>query len=93
MTVTRIRPWPARFGVRNLGWRSLFGLLRAGSRRLAEERFDAVFFSTTQFICLPLGRWWKFRFGVPFAITTPSLHERHAYLKSSSSRKNSRAGV
>ncbi len=57
-----------RLGIGNLGWRALPALAREGSRLLREERFDLVYFSTTQFICLPLGRRWLRRFGVPFVV-------------------------
>lgn len=57
-----------RFGVGNLGWRALPWLWREGSRLLARGKFDLVYFSTTQFACLPLGRWWRWRFGIPYVI-------------------------
>lgn len=57
-----------RFGVGNLGWRALPWLWREGSRLLASGRYDLVYFSTTQFACVPLGRWWRRRYGVPYVI-------------------------
>ncbi|MDO8541013.1 MAG: glycosyltransferase [Opitutaceae bacterium] len=57
-----------RFGVGNLGWRCLPWLAREGSHLLRSERFDLVYFSTTQFACLPLGRSWRRRFGIPYVI-------------------------
>jgi glycosyltransferase involved in cell wall biosynthesis len=70
--VTRVKPLPlpatSWAGLRNLGWRSLLALARAGNRLLAPGGFDLVFFSTTQFACLPLGRYWLARYGVPFVI-------------------------
>jgi len=70
--VIRLRPlavrWTRRLGVSTIGLRILPALWRAGSRLLAAEKFDAVFFSTTQFITMPLGRIWLARFGVPYFI-------------------------
>lgn len=57
-----------RIGVGNLGWRCLPWLWREGSRLLRDGGFDVVYFSTTQFACVPLGRWWRQRFGTPYVI-------------------------
>lgn len=62
------RRWTGRLGVHNLGWRALVPLHRAACRLLRAERFDVVYFSTTQFITLPLGRLWRRRFGIPYVI-------------------------
>jgi hypothetical protein len=35
---------------------------------LEKHRFDLVYFSTTQFACLPLGRLWHRRWAVPFVV-------------------------
>jgi hypothetical protein len=37
-------------------------------RLLQQEHFDLIFFSTTQFAILPLGRLWKKKFGIPYVI-------------------------
>lgn len=70
--VTRVQPLPLSAtswaGLRNLGWRSVLALARAGSALLARNAFDLVFFSTTQFACLPLGRYWLRRHGVPYIV-------------------------
>ena len=70
--VTRVRAISARltswFGLRNLGWRAWIALFRAGSRLLRTTPFDVIYFSTTQFICLPMGRIWRSRYGVPYVI-------------------------
>lgn len=62
------RRWTARFGVNNLGLRIALPLYRAGRRLLRKERFDVVYFSTTQFATLPLGRLWRAEFGAPYVI-------------------------
>lgn len=60
--------WARWFGIGNLGLRAWWSLLRAGAKILREEQIDLVFFSNTQFITFTLGRIWRRRFGVPFAI-------------------------
>lgn len=62
------RRWTRWLGVGNLGWRAVLPLYRAGTRLLQRERFDVLYFSTTQFIVCPLGRIWSERFGVPFVL-------------------------
>lgn len=56
------------FGFGSLWWRCGGALRRAGERLLAQERFDLVFFSTTQFDAFKLGPRWRRRFGVPFLL-------------------------
>ena len=74
------RRWTGPLGVNNLGWRVLPFLALAGSRLLRRERFDAVYFSTTQFIVCPLGRLWRAWFGVPFVLDLqdPWLNDYYA---------------
>jgi len=70
--VVQVRAWPLRWarllGVGNLGLRAWFPLLVEGNRLLRREKFDLVFFSTTQFITFILGPYWRRRFAVPFVI-------------------------
>lgn len=60
--------WTRRLGVGNLWWRCGPALRRAGRRLLARERFDLVFFSTTQFAAFQLGPEWRRRHGVPYVL-------------------------
>ena len=62
------RRWTGWFGVGNVALRSLPFLFLAGSRLLRARRYDVVYFSTTMFIVLPLGRLWKMLHGVPYVI-------------------------
>lgn len=55
-------------GIGNLGLRAWWQLFFTGSRLLRDGRFDLVFFSTTQFAVLPLGRLWRRRFGIPYVV-------------------------
>lgn len=60
--------WTRYLGIGNLGLRSWFSLLWHGTRLLRREKFDLVFFSTTQFVTLSLGLLWRRWFRVPYAI-------------------------
>lgn len=62
------RRWTRWFGSNSLGPRLVFPLLLAGCRLLRRHRFDVVYFSTTQFAVLPLGRVWRSLFGAPYVI-------------------------
>lgn len=55
-------------GLGSLGWRALPYLHSAGSRLLSREKFDLVFFSTTQFPVMALGPAWRRRFGVRYVL-------------------------
>jgi hypothetical protein len=68
--VIEVAAWSARWtgliGVRNTGLRCWLPMLFAGLRLLRAERFDLVFFSTTQFFTFTLGRIWRRLRGVPY---------------------------
>jgi hypothetical protein len=70
--VVRVRGIPPRatrwIGVGSLWLRCGSALRAAGERLLQGEKFDLVFFSTTQFDAFVLGPLWKARFGVPYVI-------------------------
>lgn len=62
------RRWTSWFGVNNVALRSLPFLFLAGCRLLGRRRYDVIYFSTTMFLTLPLGRLWKFIGGAPYVI-------------------------
>ncbi|HEY9155297.1 MAG TPA: hypothetical protein VIM69_09210 [Opitutaceae bacterium] len=57
-----------RVGLGNLGWRAWWSIAWTGARLIREHHIDLVFFSTTQFALLPLGRIWKAVSGIPFVV-------------------------
>ncbi len=73
--------WTRRFGLGNLALRSLHTLWKAGSRLLARQRFDLVYFSTTAYPVVVLGRLWKRRFGVPFVVDLQDPWRSDHYLE------------
>lgn len=66
--VVRTRCLRRGLGVGNIALRALPYLWREGTRLVREWRPDVVYFSTTQFAVVPLGRVWWRRFGVPYVI-------------------------
>jgi hypothetical protein len=55
-------------GLGSLGPRAWLHLRAAGAQLLRHERFDLVFFSTTQFLTFTLGAAWKKKFQTPFVV-------------------------
>jgi hypothetical protein len=70
--VMRVRALPVRFtrkfGLGDLGLRSLPFLYRAGAQLIRTSSFSLAYFSTTAFSAMSLGRIWKERFGLPFVV-------------------------
>ncbi|MFP5040680.1 glycosyltransferase, partial [Parasediminibacterium sp. JCM 36343] len=60
--------WTRKIGLGALALRSLFFYFFAINKLLKQKHFDLVYFSTTQFPLLVLGRYWKWRFKVPYVI-------------------------
>lgn len=64
-----VRPEATRWaGFGQLWWRCGGALTRAGEQLLRTEKFDLVFFSTTQFSAFALGPRWRSEFGVPYVL-------------------------
>jgi glycosyl transferase family 4 len=55
-------------GIGNVALRAIGHLYRAGARLIRDDAVDLVYFSTTMFASMALGRLWKRRFGVPYVI-------------------------
>jgi Glycosyl transferase 4-like domain len=55
-------------GVGDTAIRAFWPLARAGQRILRRDRVDLVFFSTSLFFSVPLGRIWRARTGTPFVV-------------------------
>lgn len=60
--------WTRLLGVGSLGLRSLGFYFRAGSRILGQKEIDLIYFSTTAFPVMILGRYWKYRYDIPYVI-------------------------
>ncbi|WP_299228499.1 glycosyltransferase [uncultured Psychroserpens sp.] len=69
-----------KLGLGNLGLRAFWQLYRKGNMLLRSENFDLVYFSTTMFACMPIGRLWKRKFNVPFIIDMQDPWRNDYYL-------------
>jgi hypothetical protein len=58
----------SKVGLRSLALRSLWYYHKKVNEILKKEKYDLIYFSTTQFPLCILGPWWKKRFGVPYVI-------------------------
>jgi hypothetical protein len=60
--------WTRKLGFSALGLRAWPFLYRTGTRLIRAQRPDLIYFSTTVFPVLAIGRFWKRKFGVPFVV-------------------------
>lgn len=74
------------FGVGNIGLRAWLPLFFAGARLLRGKRIDLVFFTNTQFATFPLGRIWRFLYGVPYVLDLQDPWRTDYYERSGSRR-------
>ncbi|WP_147243675.1 glycosyltransferase [Pedobacter miscanthi] len=62
------KKWTAQIGLGSIALRSLWFYLRFINNLLAKQKFDLIYFSTTQFPICALGPYWKRRFHIPYII-------------------------
>jgi len=60
--------WTRKIGLGNLGYRSLWQLFRNGNKLIKKNKYDLIYFSTTVFPSMVLGRVWKRKFNIPFIL-------------------------
>nr|WP_294794365.1 glycosyltransferase [uncultured Mucilaginibacter sp.] len=58
----------SKFGLGGLALRSIWFYKQKVDQLLKKEKFDLIYFSTTQFPVCILGAYWKKKFGVPYVI-------------------------
>jgi hypothetical protein len=72
ITIHKVRAFrkslTSKLGLGSLALRSIWHYQRKVDRILSENRFDLVYFSTTQFPLCVLGTYWKKKFSIPFII-------------------------
>lgn len=83
VTVHRVsawsRKWTRLLGIGSLSMRSGRQISSVAKRLLREQKFDLVFFSTTEFGLLPLGPAWLRKFGVPYVVDLQDPWVNHYY--------------
>ena len=78
--------WTRCLGVGNMGLRAWLFFLMGGTRLLRREKFDLVFFSTTQFILFTLGPIWKALAGIPYVLDIQDPWKTDYYERADSRR-------
>lgn len=69
-----------KFGLGSLSMRSFFHYKKKGNELLRSGKFDLVYFTTTAFHVMALGRYWKRKFGVPFILDIQDPWRNDFYL-------------
>lgn len=62
------KKWTSKLGLGSIALRSLWFYRQKVNELLSKQKFDLIYFSTTQFPVCILGAYWKNRFGIPYVI-------------------------
>ncbi|TCD07715.1 hypothetical protein EZ449_14375 [Pedobacter frigidisoli] len=62
------KKWTSKFGLGSIALRSLFFYKTFVNKLLKKQKYDLIFFSTTQFPVCILGAYWKKKFNIPYII-------------------------
>lgn len=62
------KKYTSKLGLGSIAIRALHFIKEQGNKLLRKEKFDLIYFSTTQFPVCVLGRYWKKKFGIPYVI-------------------------
>lgn len=62
------KSWTSEIGFGSIAYRSYYFIRKKVNYLLKEQKFDLIYFSTTQFQVCILGAYWKKRFKVPYVI-------------------------
>ena len=76
-----------KLGLGSLSLRSYFYFQKKGDELLRQRVFDLVYFSTTSFHVMALGRRWKKKFGVPFILDIQDPWRSDFYLDKPASER------
>lgn len=76
-----------KYGLGSLSMRSFFTYKKKGNELLRTGNFDLVYFTTTAFHVMALGRYWKQKFGVPFILDLQDPWRNDFYLDKPKSQR------
>lgn len=62
------KKWTSKLGLGSIALRSIWFYKSYVNRLLQKEKFDLIYFSTTQFPVCILGSYWKGKFNIPYVI-------------------------
>lgn len=82
--VHKVQAWEVtktrNFGLGSVSMRSFFHYMKKGNELLKTGDFDLVYFTTTAFHVMALGRYWKKKFKVPFVLDIQDPWRNDFYL-------------
>ena len=80
----RVKAFPVKatrkLGLGNLGYRAWWQLKKAGNKLIRENNYDLIYFSTTVFPTMTLGRIWKKKYKIPFILDMQDPWRNDFYL-------------
>ncbi len=62
------KKWTSKFGLGSLALRSMWYYRKKVNQLLQKDKYDLIYFSTTEFPICILGAYWKKKFNVPYVI-------------------------
>ncbi len=72
--------WTRKFGLGNLGYRSLWFYRNLVKKLMKKKKYDLVYFSTTAFPVMTLGPVWQKKYNIPFIIDMQDPWRNDYYL-------------
>ena len=82
--IIRVKAFPAsvtrKFGLGNLGYRAWWQLKSAGDKLIKTNHYDLIYFSTTVFPVMTLGKIWKRKYNIPFILDMQDPWRNDFYL-------------
>ncbi len=86
-----VNAWDAKksrkFGLGSLSMRSFFHFLKKGNEILKKGGYDLIYFSTTAFHVMALGRYWQKKFKIPFVVDIQDPWRNDFYLSKPKSER------
>ncbi|MES2650192.1 MAG: glycosyltransferase [Bacteroidota bacterium] len=73
------KKWTSKFGLGSIALRSLYFYRKKVNTLLSKNRYDLIYFSTTQFPVCILGAYWKKKFGIPYVIDIQDMWHSDYY--------------
>ncbi len=57
-----------KFGFGNPGYRSIYHFIKEGNKIIGKNKIDLIYFTTTMFPVIVLGRYWKRKWKIPYVV-------------------------
>lgn len=73
------KKWTSKFGLGSIALRSMYFYRVKVNALLKKDKYDLIYFTTTQFPVCILGAYWKKKFGVPYIIDIQDMWHSEYY--------------